>query len=183
MWYDSHQVLKRLPRILLNTLRALSLTLCLASLISIPLSFFRVASMVRTNQQSSEVLRVVTGFVTFHDQRGPGMVAFFGMTGQTPRTWQAGFEPVANVKFDWEYALLPRYLKAAPMTTPSGSLDHRMLIVPLWLLAAVFSLPKTLPVVMRRLRHRPRPGACPNCGYDLRATPERCPECGTVPTR
>jgi hypothetical protein len=58
---------------------------------------------------------------------------------------------------------------------PSDS--HVALVFPLW--AAVLLL-ATLPAVRlyRRVRGPTKKGLCPRCGYDLRATPDRCPECG-----
>jgi len=51
--------------------------------------------------------------------------------------------------------------------------------VPLWFVEGVLGLPLALGTwQMLRARRRPKPGMCPQCGYDLRATPVRCPECG-----
>jgi hypothetical protein len=53
-------------------------------------------------------------------------------------------------------------------------------IIPHWSLVLALALVAThqfLGPAARRARRREK-GQCPNCGYDLRASPDRCPECG-----
>ena len=72
-------------------------------------------------------------------------------------------------------------LHALPWVPPLTD-DDRFLVLPFWSAAVVAGL---LPILalgrcvrgqLRRFR-----GGCPSCGYDMRATPGRCPECGNVP--
>jgi hypothetical protein len=56
-------------------------------------------------------------------------------------------------------------------------IDYGLLVLLLGLMPAVWAI---LSFRARR-RHQLRPGLCRRCGYDLRATPDRCPECGKVP--
>lgn len=54
------------------------------------------------------------------------------------------------------------------------------LAVPLWLPALLLSLPPVARLARRtRRHHRSATGHCATCGYDLRASKGRCPECGT----
>jgi hypothetical protein len=49
-----------------------------------------------------------------------------------------------------------------------------------WFLCLLFALLPAWRAVALARRPKKRPGFCAICGYDLRATPDRCPECGTV---
>jgi hypothetical protein len=68
----------------------------------------------------------------------------------------------------------------------SGSSPFRSVVVeaPFWGVAAVMTILSLLwlRLVARQVRRRRRKklGLCLECGYDLRASKERCPECGTA---
>jgi hypothetical protein len=68
------------------------------------------------------------------------------------------------------------------------SVARRIVLVapwyPLFLLTALGALPGVVVFRRRRLLNgRQRRGLCLVCGYDVRETPERCPECGMVPAQ
>jgi hypothetical protein len=62
------------------------------------------------------------------------------------------------------------------LTSPGS---HTIYFVPIWVPTLVLTVPAVW--LTRRWRPPRAPGMCSTCGYDLRATPGRCPECGTVP--
>ena len=63
-----------------------------------------------------------------------------------------------------------------------GLLDVTYPMVGLWptLLVAAYWLYRLLNWMIEASRSSGSINGCPKCGYDVRATPERCPECGTV---
>jgi hypothetical protein len=67
------------------------------------------------------------------------------------------------------------------MHGPRSIIEWTTFILPHWFVITA-TLPLPLLYASRIVRRRllRRPGDCPTCGYDLRASRERCPECGTA---
>jgi hypothetical protein len=89
--------------------------------------------------------------------------------------------------FSWRLALLPHATLSHDLfAVPTGRVHGSVIVtsttidIPLWMLSVASGL-SAIAIWRARGKARRRTGCCPSCGYDLRATPERCPECGTVP--
>jgi hypothetical protein len=74
-------------------------------------------------------------------------------------------------------------LKPVRRDAGTFTIDDAAIALPHWALVTILTLPAA-PTALRLLRrHRLTPaGHCPRCGYDLRATPDLCPECGHSPS-
>jgi len=72
-----------------------------------------------------------------------------------------------------------QYASTSSEGTDWTTYGHTAVRSPHWFISILLIVPPAM--VLRRvmrLRYRRRAGLCPACGYDLRATPDRCPECG-----
>jgi hypothetical protein len=116
------------------------------------------------------------GAVEDHPKTGPGPAVVF-------RYHFAGPAPPSSQSF-WTRQI-PSYHREQEIGW-CWQIDTLDLRIPCWLPALLTVL---LPIQALRVRHRERKrrrnlrsGRCPSCGYDLRATPAFCPECGAVPS-
>ena len=90
--------------------------------------------------------------------------------------------PYRESAFSTEFAFTRRPWAGTTVFGSAASVTDWSVAFPVWV-AVVLSgvLPAGWSVMRLRKRIAGQRGHCPSCGYDLRATPRRCPECGRVP--
>jgi hypothetical protein len=177
-------------RRLLNVLTVFSLVLCVATLVvwahtySVSYVWDRRGFDEKSKAYSGDQIWLGSGRVTVLSARYH--VPNLDLWEPLPAGWQyrrdtfywaerhdPAIEPLFKL---WEFQSALR--QAPPEFGRSWDLHLGLnLLIP----ASVFAI---LPVWWRiqflRAKRRRRNGLCAVCGYDLRATPGRCPECGTI---
>jgi hypothetical protein len=105
----------------------------------------------------------------------------------TPCAWQHESAPCGDDlrRTAWDWDTLGISIRTNERAPEAGfSFTHTFVQLPAWLSA---SLAAVLPAVWlyrwKRRRRAYQQGLCPACGYDLRASPDRCPQCGAVPVK
>jgi hypothetical protein len=151
---------------------AVSLALCVA-VVFLRVRSYRVADSVgwsRPNGDWAELASVEGGLQV---DWGSGIIA------PPEGEWHCQSVAVDARDRVYVYDIVP--IRSYDSTNP----PNHAVVVADWFTALLLGLTPTawMLATARRYRQRRRriTGHCPSCGYDLRATPDRCPECGAVP--
>jgi hypothetical protein len=156
---------------------------------------------------TSEKLALGKGGVAYHwrTERYPPKFKVIGDAGEYPyvddfdtrndRQYRAGFHyvrraapsyPMLTPDSGWYERMWTKggfQVARAEVSQGGLSVVVRSVTVPIWSISLALGLyPFLRAVRLWRSRRHHRRGLCPACGYDLRATPDCCPECGTAPT-
>jgi hypothetical protein len=186
-------------RKLFTALSAVSLLLCIAIVLTWVHSHWYQDSLLRADGGSKH-LRVIT-VISYNGN----VIACFSkqdVTGNDSLDPEMHGTPVNASAFGWKLSIhkletWPDWFPGQPERGPAPGFhgfdythllssmrdvtaDEHSLSVPHWFLVLLTAL---LPAwwtfaLWRRCRYRRDHSLCQHCGYDLRATPERCPECG-----
>ena len=182
-----------MKRRLLILLTALSLVLCIATVALWVRSFFVADVLTWFAENSAGGVRSTGGTIICRrivpaeggkmprgllDPQPSGVVYRAASPAENVRPFDpkwavAGFSAVEGTVAVFDPgASTSRNVRVCGVTVADWSIVAATAVLPCWRL------------VRRARAARPRePGLCPACGYDVRATPERCPECGHVQVR
>jgi hypothetical protein len=177
-----------LRRCLLNLLTSLSLLLFVAACALWVRSYCRsdtwlLARLVHANDPQGDLGPADRyAVVTLSVSRGRARVEVFDQwfpAGESVPRWELSSGPPRTL-----YTGGDSVWNRMGFERPDLGPDAAEWTVPLWLPSAVTgALPASRTARLYRAarrRHRARAGRCRACGYDLRATPDRCPECGAA---
>lgn len=168
--------MKRFRRIAFNVLAALSAMLCVATVVLWVRSYSNTQYIGWASANQFCGVLSMGGLVRLeHASYGDGPMGWSYVHYPTPRggLWDEtrardrGGGALRAAGFAW----------AAIDYNNDGKRMRRAVYLPHWAVAVLFLALPLLRIPIRRSR-RPA-GSCVTCGYDLRATPDRCPECGT----
>jgi hypothetical protein len=182
---------RRWPFIILSVL---SLVLCVATTALWLRSYWTFDHYDRIQRVRADDSQAIRQWYFMSDGGGVKLTVFTAEGSTVPGLWGSnlgtwwGHEPATGyVRFGNDRAVAIGWLGVGwgggKWNQVDGSLttEDSWIVFPHWMAVALFGLtPAVWLATFVRKRRRLANGLCRHCGYDLRATPDRCPECGAA---